>query len=60
MKTLGQLLKEARLGKNMSQFDVSMHLGFRNSDRISRWENDYTRPAVKNMLMEAISIFIPR
>ena len=48
-KTLAEILKEGRLHKGLSQYDVAQRLGFKSMDRISRWESGKARPSIENL-----------
>jgi transcriptional regulator with XRE-family HTH domain len=50
MKTIPNTLREHRLRKGLAQWDVAVHLGFRSTDRISRWENGIMYPHVTNFI----------
>ena len=49
MKNIPNTLREHRLRKGLAQWDVAQHLGFRSTDRISRWENGIMYPHVMNL-----------
>ena len=49
MKKIPNKLKEYRLRMGLAQVDVANHLGFRSTDRISRWEAGLTYPHVVNL-----------
>jgi len=42
-------LKECRLKAGLTQFDVMIKLGFRSTDRVSKWENGNGMPGVINL-----------
>ena len=42
-------LKECRLKAGLSQFDVTLKMGFRSNDRISKWENGSGLPSLINL-----------
>ena len=48
-KTLAEILKEGRINKGLSQYDVAQRLGFKSMDRISRWESGKARPSIENL-----------
>jgi len=48
MKTIAELLREGRARKNMTQFQVMQHLGFKSMDRISKWEHGTAEPSAVN------------
>ncbi|GAA4461823.1 hypothetical protein GCM10023093_07260 [Nemorincola caseinilytica] len=50
MKTIPNKLRDCRKKKYLAQIDVAAHLGFRSSDRISRWEAGKTYPSLPNAL----------
>jgi transcriptional regulator with XRE-family HTH domain len=50
MKYIPNKLREYRKAKGLSQRDVADYLGFRSTDRISRWEGGLTYPHVANLL----------
>ena len=50
MKKIQTTQKELRLRKGLAQLDVANHLGFRSTDRISRWESGLTYPHLVNAL----------
>ena len=49
MKKIPNKLKEHRVRMGLAQIDVANHLGFRSTDRISRWEAGLTYPHVVNL-----------
>lgn len=46
-------LKEIRTRAGMSQFDVALKLGFKSTDRISRWETGLSYPHIINLFKMA-------
>ncbi|GAA4461841.1 hypothetical protein GCM10023093_07310 [Nemorincola caseinilytica] len=50
MKTIPNTLREHRQKKYLAQIDIAARLGFRSSDRISRWEAGKTYPSLPNAL----------
>ena len=50
MKTIAEILKEGRIRKGLTQYEVAQYLGFKSMDRISRWEHGVAEPSVRNFL----------
>ena len=50
MNKIPNTLKEHRLRKGLVQLDVANYLGFRSTDRISRWEAGVMYPHIINAL----------
>lgn len=50
MKTLKNTLREHRMRKGLTQLQVAEYLGFKSTDRISKWEAGLMYPHVKNVL----------
>jgi transcriptional regulator with XRE-family HTH domain len=50
MKTIVELLREGRARKGMTQLQVAEHLGFKSTDRISRWEHGLAEPSAQNLI----------
>jgi transcriptional regulator with XRE-family HTH domain len=44
------ILKEQRKKAGLTQLQVAQYLGFKSTDRISRWETGLTYPHVLNLL----------
>ena len=49
MNTIPNTLREHRKRVNLKQSDVAEALGFKSTDRISRWEKGLTYPHVVNL-----------
>jgi transcriptional regulator with XRE-family HTH domain len=43
-------LKECRIKAGLTQFDAMLRLGFRSTDRISKWEKGTRLPSLVNLL----------
>lgn len=52
-------LKECRKRANLKQIDVALALGFKSTDRISRWEKGIAYPHVVNLLKIAKLFAVP-
>lgn len=50
MKTQNNTLKEYRIKRKLSQFEVAVLLGFKSTNRISQWENGVLYPHILNAL----------
>ncbi len=50
MKTQNNNLKEFRMKKKLSQFEVAVSLGLKSTNRISLWENGILFPHILNAL----------
>ena len=53
MKTIQNTLREHRMRKGLTQLQVAQYLGFKSTDRISKWEAGLTYPHVINLLQLA-------
>ena len=47
--TLGKLLKQQRIQKNLTQGDVSKLLGYSSPQFVSNWERELARPPMETM-----------
>jgi transcriptional regulator with XRE-family HTH domain len=59
MKTIAELLREGRARKGMTQLQVADYLGFKSTDRISRWEHGTAEPSAKNLLRLIVLYSVP-
>lgn len=50
MKAIQNNLREYRKRKGLTQLQVAQHLGFRSTDRISKWETGKMYPHVINLI----------
>ena len=50
MKTIAEILKEGRIRKGLTQYEVAQYLGFKSMDRISRWEHATAEPSARNFI----------
>ena len=53
MKNIPNRIREFRKRNNLRQIDVAEKLGFKSTDRISRWEKGLQYPHVTNLLQLA-------
>ncbi len=54
MKTpIHNTIREHRTRLGIRQLDVACHLGFNNTDRISKWEHGLAYPSVVNLIQMA-------
>ena len=49
MKTIQNTLREHRIRKGLTQLQVAEYLGFKSTDRISKWESGLMYPQVTNL-----------
>lgn len=52
-------LKECRLKAGLTQFDVMLRLGFRSTDRVSKWERGSRYPNLINLFKLAKIYNVP-
>ncbi len=52
-------LKEYRIKAGLTQFEVMIKLGFRSTDRVSKWENGNGLPGVINLFKLAEIYRVP-
>lgn len=49
MKSLGEILKEARELKGMTQYEVAKKLRYGSAQFVSNWERDISEPPLKDL-----------